>query len=147
MDAPVSNSLRITFLVHMILAVIFGAALFLIPGRTSIFLGAQEQVQIRTSEGTVTVPGTTFVDPITSRILGAAYLAMGFSSFVGWRASRREQVNVLVQMELIFSILAVVAVLAVEYLSPPGILIPKVVWAIAAILAAFAVAWGLALRR
>jgi len=148
MDAPISNSLKITFLVHMILAVIFGAALFLIPGRTYTFIGAaQKEVTVQTQDGAVIVPGTSFVDPGTTRQLGAAYLAMGFSSFLGWRASRRVQVSLLVQMEFVYCILGVVAILALRFLAPPSVPFSAAIWVMAAILTAFAVAWGLALRR
>jgi hypothetical protein len=144
MDAPISNSLRTTFFIHMIISLIFGAALWLIPGRTITLLGwVPEQVQLPQSE--LSVPGQTFVDPVITRLLGAALLALGYASFLGWRASRRDQVSLLVQAEFVFCLLGAVAILAGMFtLGRP---MPIIGWALAAILVIFAVAWGLALRR
>ncbi len=144
MDAPISNSLRTTFLVHLIVALILGAALFLIPGRTLTLLGwVDEWVQLPESE--LSIPGGTFVDGVITRVLGAALLALGFASYLGWRASRREQVNLLVQVELVFCVLGIIAILI--GLFTMGRAMPVIGWILAAILAVFAVAWGLALRR
>jgi hypothetical protein len=144
METPVSNSLRVTFLVHMIVGLALGAALWLIPGRTMTLLGwVPEQVQLPQSE--LSVPGQTFVDPVITRLLGAAVLALGYASFLGWRASRRDQVSLLVQMEFVYCVLGAAAVLVGMFtLGRP---VPLIAWVLAAILAAFAVAWGLALRR
>jgi hypothetical protein len=144
MDASISNSLRVTFLVHMIVALVLGAALWLIPGRTITSLGwVPGQVQLPQSE--LSVPGQTFVDPVITRVLGAALLALGYASFLGWRANRREQVSLLVQMEFVYCVLGTVAILVGLYtLGRP---IPVIGWVLAAILVAFAVVWGLALRR
>jgi hypothetical protein len=144
MEAPISSSLRTTFLVHMIVALVFGAGLWLIPGRTITLLGwVPEQVQLPQSE--LSVPGQTFVDPVITRLLGAALLALGFASFLGWRASRRDQVSLLVLMEFVYCVLGVVAILAGMFtLGRP---MPVIGWVLAAILIVFAVAWGLALRR
>lgn len=144
MDVQISNSLRVTFLVHMIVALVLGAALWLIPGRTMTILGwVPEQVQLPQSE--LSVPGQTFVDPVITRVLGAALLALGYASFLGWRASRREQVSLLVQMEFAYCLLGTLAILmGIFSLGRP---VPVIGWVLAAILAAFAAAWGLALRR
>jgi hypothetical protein len=148
MDVPISNSLRATFLVHMIVALVLGAALLLVPGRTLSLLGwVPEQVQFPVqSKGIVlAAPGTSLVDPVITRLLGAALLALGFSSFLGWRAGRREQVKLLVQTEFVFCVVGIVAILSGLFtlLRP----MPAIGWVIAAILLVFAVLWGLALRR
>jgi hypothetical protein len=144
METPVSNSLRATFLVHMIVGLVLGAALWVIPGRTITLLGwVPDQVVLPQSQ--LSVPGQTFVDPVLTRLLGAAVLALGYASFLGWRASRRDQVNLLVQMEFVYCLLGAVAVLVgIFTLGRPA---PFIGWVLAAVLAAFAVAWGLALRR
>ncbi len=144
MDVQISNSLRVTFLVHLIVALVLGAALWLIPGRTMTILGwVPEQVQLPQSE--LSVPGQTFVDPVITRVLGAALLALGYASFLGWRASRREQVSLLVQMEFAYCLLSTAAILmGIFSLGRPA---PVIGWVLAVIVAAFAVAWGLALRR
>jgi hypothetical protein len=144
MDASISKSLRYTFLVHLIVGLVLGAGLLLIPGRTLIFLGwVPEQVQLPQSE--LSVPGQTFVDPVITRVLGATLLALGYASFLGWRASRRDQVSLLVQMEFVLCGVGALAILySLFTLDRP---VPVIGWVLAAILAAFAVAWGLALRR
>ena len=143
MDTPVSSSLRITFLIHSLVALVLGAAVFLIPGRTLTMLNwVPSEVQIRVG---MILPGTKLVDPVTTRILGAALLALAYSSFQGWRAIRHEQVRLLVQLEFIFCVLGAIAVLAgLVTLQRP---MPLIGWALAAILVVFAVLWGLALRR
>ncbi len=144
MDASISKSLRVTFLIHLVVGLVLGAALLLIPGRALIFLGwVPEQVQLPQSE--LSVPGQTFVDPVVTRFLGATLLALAYASFLGWRASRRDQVSLVVQMEFV---LCVVGALAILYgLFTLGRPVPMIGWVLAAILAAFAIAWGLALRR
>jgi hypothetical protein len=158
MDVPVSKSLKGTFLVHMIVALVLGVSLLLIPGRALTLLGwVPEQIQVQAAGTVLTAPGTTLVDPVITRLLGVALLALGYSSFLGWRASRREQVILLVQTELVYCVLGVVAILAglhslqgwSSLLTELFSLQPAVVigFVMALILAAFAVAWGLALRR
>jgi hypothetical protein len=144
MDAPISNSLRVIFIIHMIVALVLGATLWIIPGRTLTFLGwVPEQVYLPQSD--VSIPGTSFVDGVLTRLLGAAILALGFASFVGWRASQREQVNLLVQVEFVYCLLGTVAILVgIRALGRP---VPVIGWVITAILVIFSVVWGLALRR
>jgi Na+-driven multidrug efflux pump len=68
-----SKSLKYTFLIHVVVSLIFGAALLLAPGR---FLG---------------LFGWAPIDPLISRLLGAALLALAWSSYRGWGASSYEQ--------------------------------------------------------
>jgi hypothetical protein len=145
MNTPISNTLRITFLIHIVVALVFGSALWLIPGRSLTWLGVvPEQVQLPQSE--LSVPGTSFVDPVITRLLGSALLALGYASFLGWRASKRDQVLPLVQMELIFCVFGAVATLINIFRNQPNSpMIGSVL--IAVILFAFAAAWGLALLR
>ena len=83
-----SKSLRYTFLVHAVVALLFGAALLAAPGRT---LG---------------LFGWAPVDPLLSRVLGAALLALAWGSFRGFRAAERWQVALLVELEAVFCVLA-----------------------------------------
>ena len=62
-----SRGLRITFLIHAVVAVTTGLLLFLIPGRFLAFIAWAP------------------IDPIASRLLGAAMLALAWSSLRGWR--------------------------------------------------------------
>jgi hypothetical protein len=120
-----SKSLRYTFIVHAIVAFVLGAPLLLAPGRT---LG---------------LFGWAPVDPLISRILGAALLGLAWSSFRGWRAAERKQVAVLIELEAIFCVLSCIGMVRQTF----GYYYPYYVWALLVILAAFAVAWVYALVR
>jgi hypothetical protein len=144
MERSISNSLRTIFLVHLIVTLIFGVALWLVPGRTLELLGwVPKMVQLPESE--LSVPGGTFVDGVLIRLLGAFLLAAAYSSFRGWRAERWEQVSIVVQMEFILCALGLIAVLAGLYLMDRSI--PIIGWVIAILLAVFTLLWGWALRR
>jgi hypothetical protein len=145
MERSISNSLRTIFLVHMVISLILGAALWLIPGRTLELLGWVPKM-VELPELGVSIPGTTFVDNVLTRLLGAALLAMAFSSFRGWRAERWEQVAIVVQMEFILCLTGVVGCLAGFYLMEERV-VPLIGWVIAALLAVFTLLWGWALRR
>ncbi len=114
-----SKSLRYTFLIHVVVSFIFGAALLLAPGRT---LG---------------LFGWAPVDPLISRLLGAALLALAWSSYRGWGASSYEQVSVLVEMEVIFTVFGSVGLL--RHLIKAWY--PWYVWFVFAVLVVFAIAW------
>ena len=48
--------------------------------------------------------GRTLIDPLLSRLLGAALIALAWSTFRGWGASSYEQVSFLVEIEVIFTV-------------------------------------------
>ncbi len=144
MDAPISKFLKTTFLVHMIVALILGAVLLLIPGRALLFL-RWVPAQVQLPECATGVSGQAFLDTVFTRVLGAALLALAYTSYVGWRASRREQVNLLVQMEFLFCVLGTIGFLLGRI--SMGRPMPTVGWLFTALTLAFAVVWGIALRR
>ncbi len=144
MDKPLSSWLRTTFLVHWIISALLGAALFLVPGRTLTILGWIPQwVQLPGVD--LNIPGPTFVDAVLSRLLGVALLALAWSSFRGWRAKQRSEVEILIQTEAVFCILGVVAFIAGFALMERAT--PIIGYIFTLILALFAIAWGMALRR
>ena len=120
-----SKGLKWLFLIHAVVAAIFGIALLLAPGR---FLGLM---------------GWAPVDPIASRLLGAALLALGWSSFRGWRATERAEVAILVETEAVFTVLCCLGLL--RHLVRGGY--PFMVWAVLAIFLIFAIAWIVFLVR
>ena len=114
-----SKALKTTFLIHAVVAVLFGLPLLIVPGRLLIWLDWAP------------------IDPIISRLLGAALLALAWSSFRGWRATDRSQTQILVEMEAAFTVLGCVALL--RHLLVANY--PAIVWAVFVILLVFAVAW------
>jgi hypothetical protein len=120
-----SKALKTTFLVHAVVAALAGLLLLLIPGR---FLQAL---------------GWAPIDPILSRLLGAAFLALAWSSFRGWRASEWAQVAILVELEAAFTVLGCVGLLRHLLFSR----YPLMVWLVFAVLLVFAIAWLVFLLR
>jgi hypothetical protein len=132
--------LKNTFLVHSVVAFLVGAPLLIIPGRFLFAVGWQEQLLQAFEWETI--------DPYVARMFGAALLALAWSSFRGWRATDRQQVTFLVEMELVFTVLASAGML--RHLVA-GLLaerwFPLIGWATVAVLVAFAVAWLVALVK
>jgi hypothetical protein len=144
MDKPISSTLRTTFLAHWIFGGVLGAAMFLIPGRLLTLLGWVEP-WVQLPESDLSIPGTTFVDAVIVRSLGAALLGLAFASFLGWRAGKWGTVVLLVQTELVYCVLGFLALVSGLFLIDRPM--PAVSYVLMLILLAFAVAWGLALRR
>ncbi len=122
-----SRSLRYTFLIHALVALVFGGPLLVAPGRwLQLFDWAP-------------------IDPLISRILGAALLALAYASYRGWRAAGWDQVAWLVQIEAIFTTLAAIGILRHLLVGSW----PFIVWLTFALFAIFAVAWiaALAMRN
>jgi len=117
-----SKALKTTFLVHAVVALVAGAPLLIVPGAMLTRLGWAP------------------IDPLVSRVVGAALLALAWSSFRGWRATERAQVSILVEMEAVFTVLACVGLL--RHLLVGGW--PVAPWLALAVLAAFAVAFAVA---
>ena len=144
METQINNTLRTIFLVHMVISLVLGAALWLIPGRTLEMLGwVQDMVPLPDSD--LSVPGGTFVDGVITRLLGAALVALGYSSYAGWRASSWERISLVVQLEFILCALGFVGTLAGFYLMERSV--PLIGWVIAALLLIFTILWGWMLRR
>jgi len=119
-EKVIPYGLKITFLVHFIVAVVFGLIFLLIP---QMILGTM---------------GVVTREPSTFRLLGAALIAFAASSWFAYRQTVWERVKIVVQMEIVWTILGVLATLyglTFEGL-PAGESLPNVV-----ILGAFAVAF------
>jgi hypothetical protein len=114
-----SKGLKITFLIHAIVALVFGIMLYLRPGSWALL------VNWAPFDGDMT------------RIYGAALLALAVSSWLGYRAKRWEEVRILVLMEITLTVLSTVGELW-------GLLFrytPDFAWVAVVIWVAFAVAW------
>ena len=93
MDEQIPYGLKITFLVHFVVAVVFGAGFLLIPEMLTEMLGART------------------IEPSTFRLVGAALLAFGVSSWLAYRQPVWEKVKIVVQLEIVWTILGVLAML------------------------------------
>ena len=122
-----SQSTRYTFLIHAIIAALFGIPMLIIPGEFLPLFGWTDDV----------------IDPLVSRVLGAAIIAMAWSSYRGWRATDWEQVNIVIEAEAMFAVLAAIGMLRhlIGYSWPTG------VWLIFGLFVVFAIAWIVALRK
>lgn len=93
MDEQIPYGLKITFLVHFVVAGIFGAGFLLIPEMLTGMLGARA------------------MEPTTFRLVGAAMLAFAASSWLAYRQPVWERVKIVVQAEIVWTILGVLATL------------------------------------
>jgi hypothetical protein len=118
-EKQVPYGLKITFLVHFVVAVVFGVGFLLMPAMLTEMVGART------------------MEPSTFRLLGAALLAFGASSWFAYREKLWERVKIVVQMEIVWTILGVLATLY-------GLIfegLPAGDWVNVLILGAFAVAF------
>jgi len=93
MDEQIPYGLKITFLVHFVVAVVFGAGFLLIPEMLTGMLGARA------------------MEPSTFRLVGAAMLAFAASSWLAYRQPVWEKVKIVVQIEIVWTVLGVLATL------------------------------------
>ncbi|MBN1668021.1 MAG: hypothetical protein JW862_13080 [Anaerolineales bacterium] len=114
-----SKALKFTFAVHAAVALLFGLPLLVVPGR---FLG---------------LFGWAPIDPLISRLLGAALIALAWSSYRGFRSTDSRLGTTLIQMELVFTLLGAIGLLRHLLVA----WYPWYVWTLFYILAAFAIAW------
>ncbi len=129
MDAPISRNLRLLFLVHAIVCVVPGALCFFIPGR---FLTAM---------------GWVLPDPMVTRLLGAAFLGVGWGSWLGFRAQRWGEVRLLVLMEIGVAVAGTIALFRDLLMPHPfklGLTVRLTLifpWVVFALFIGFAIAW------
>lgn len=95
-------------------------------------------------ESELSIPGGTFVDAYIVRVLGAALLALAFSSFLCRRASQWGEVALVVELETAFCLLALLGV--ITNLVTVSRSMPSFGWLVLAFLVVFAAAWGWAWR-
>jgi hypothetical protein len=93
MERQIPNGLKITFLVHFIMALIFGAGFLLVPEMLTGMLGARA------------------LEPSTFRLVGAAMLAFAASSWLAYRQTLWDRVKIVVQIEIVWTVLGVLATL------------------------------------
>ena len=116
-SSDVPKSLRYWFVVHFIIDIIFALPLLLLPGKFMAFIG------------------WSTVDPIMSRLVGAALLGIGTESLLG-RNANRDVFKAMLNLKIIWSSAAVVGI---------GLGIadggPQIAWLFLGIFAVFCVLW------
>ena len=120
-----SKMLKTTFVVHAVLSGVLGLVLLTVPGRFLQLLGWSP------------------IDPLISRVLGAALLALAWGDYRSWRGTDQAVITLFVQMQLAFAALAGLGVLRHLLVAQW----PVMVWLLFAGCALFAVAWAVALWR
>lgn len=91
MDKPMLSGLKLTFLAHAIVAFVLGIGLYVIPEMLATWVNWAP------------------VDSTMTRFYGAAVLGLGVSSWLGYRAMRWDEVRILTEMEIAYTLLAIVA--------------------------------------
>lgn len=123
MKNEISKLLKLTFLIHFFVAVIFGL-LF-----TVLF------------ELYVDVVDWPYpADPVTGRILGAVFLGLAGGSLLAWRETRWESVKIVVQIEIVWLIIGT-AVLFFAVFTFEGLISLFIIWLQIVILIFFLVAF------
>jgi len=120
MEKQIPSGLKTTFLVHFIVALIFGLINLLIP------------------EVWGNLIGWPIKEPAIYRLVGAAILGFGASSWWAYKETAWEKVKIVVQMEIVWPVLATLVILW-------GLLfagVPAFGWLYAVIMAGFAAAFS-----
>jgi hypothetical protein len=121
-----SRTVRLIFLVNAIIWIVLGGLMLAVPGRFLQWLGWGWRL-----------------DPIISRLIGAALLALAWGDLRVWRGLTWSQGTVFVEVQLVFSALASLGILR-HLLSGSW---PATVWILFAVFAIFTFAWLGALLR
>jgi len=115
-----ARQLRVLFIVHLVIAAALGLLLLIMPGRFLLALGWAP------------------IDPILSRVLGAALLALGWGSYRAARLRNPAELHVLLEVDLAFCALGTLGVLRHIVVAHW----PWMVWALLVVLVAWTAAWA-----
>lgn len=121
-----SKLLRSLLIINAAVSFLIGAALLLAPGRA---LGIFSWITI---------------DPLLTRLLGAALIALAWGSFFAWRKDERVLAKMIIQMEFIFNSLGA---LGFSRHLLTGAHYPSVIWFLFILLLAGTLVWGYFLVR
>lgn len=115
-----SKLCNLALLVHLVLCVVLGALLLIIPGRL------------------LEAVGWWPIDPIISRMLGAALLAMSWGDWRVWRTAARAETRAWSEVQLAFAGLSALGVLR-HLAGSRGW--PALVWALFVVLVLYTLLW------
>lgn len=120
MRTQLTQGLKTTFLIHFIVALLFGLGFLLIPAVLGNWYGLKVQ------------------DWTGYRLLGGALLGFAVSSWLCYKANSLESIRIVVVMEIVWPTLgALVMLYALLFTGYPAL-----AWINAVIFAAFAIAFG-----
>ncbi len=109
MAEQISKWLKIAFLVHFFVSIIFGLVFL-------IFV-----------EGFVDFIGWPYLDPVVGRLLGGALIGFAASSLLAWRETEWIKVKIVVQMEIVWCALGGITLL-VSLFVPSFYALPLFTW-------------------
>ena len=113
--------LKYTFIFHMIVAFVLGAWFFIAPNTW------------------VDLIGWPYYDPSVDRVMASLMIALGVTSLLGFRAESYEKVEIVVFGEIIYSILATIAMFWFMLTEATA---PMIGWALAVLQIVFLVLFG-----
>jgi len=93
MNKSISQRVKIAFLVHFAISIVFGLLFFIIPGRFLLLIRWQP------------------IDPVITRFLGAVILAIALGDWLCYQATEWEAVAVLLQFEICSTVLGAIGLL------------------------------------
>ena len=114
-----SNGLRTTFLIHALVTLIFGIAFYFVPGIWANL-----------------VKWTPF-DATMTQLMGAAGLAIGVSSWLGYKAESWKEVRITVQSDIVLTVAGSLIGLYAYFFAGA----PLFIWVIIIVMATFGALW------
>ncbi|MFX1296963.1 MAG: hypothetical protein ACFFD2_19175 [Promethearchaeota archaeon] len=93
MATKIPKGLKITFLVHFVVSCVLGLLYLVIPVFYLEFIGW----------GALEIP--------IYRVVGASMIAFGVSSLLAWKAETWEKVEIVVELEIVWTVLADIALI------------------------------------
>jgi O-antigen/teichoic acid export membrane protein len=116
MSGEITKQAKYIFLLHFIVALVFGALWFFAPGYWNTLTGWPPQIA-------------------SGRIVGMATIMMAIGCFLAYRATSWQQVEIFVVMELIYNIVGAIGMLWSVIEDPT---LPLVAWLLIGLLGLFA---------
>ena len=120
MKEKISKLLKLAFLIHFFVAVIFGLVFTLL-------------IEIY-----VELVSWPYEDFVTGRVLGAMFLGLAVASLLSWRETKWESVKIVVQMEIAWLVIGTTVHFFAIFTDP---LLPFMIWIQTAILLIFLIAF------